>query len=248
MRVLVLDTEVSNLHSVLSALRVLGCRVEVVDAAPRLHRAVTDAVSFAGKREGDGGEEARGGRLPPLIFPGVGEARSTMRSLVGRGLDRGLRRFIMGGGAVLGICVGAQLLLQRSEERNAVGLGAVSGGSRLLSDRAPDGARLKVPQIGWNTVRARRSGGEGGRGGGGGGGGAMLFRGIPQDSAFYFVHSYCLHPAVHSERIAYCDYGDHLPVAFARGRVFGVQFHPEKSGPIGLRLLHNFVRYGARQG
>lgn len=245
MRVLVLDTEVSNLHSVLSALRVLGCRVEVIDAAPRLHRAISDAASFAGKREGDGREEQTGERLPPLIFPGVGEARSTMRSLVGRGLDRGLRCFITGGGAVLGICVGAQLLLQRSEERSAVGLGAVSGGSRLLSDRAPDGARLKVPQIGWNTVRARRSGRGGGRAGAAA---AMLFRGIPQDSAFYFVHSYCLHPAVHSERIAYCDYGGHLPVAFARGRVFGVQFHPEKSGPIGLRLLHNFVRYGARQG
>lgn len=214
MRVLVIDTEVSNLRSVITALKRLHCSVEVIATSERLRR-LTDA---------------RQSPLPPLVFPGVGEARSTMESLVRRGLDDGLRRFIAAGGAVLGICVGAQLLLQRSEERDARGIGVIRGTNRLLADRDADGQRLKIPQIGWNTVRFDRA--------------SPLFYGIPQESAFYFVHSYCLAPALRGQCIAWSDYGTLLSVGFAAdNRVFGVQFHPEKSGPRGLQLLTNFTRH-----
>ena len=211
MRVLVIDTEVGNLRSVVTALRALEVSAQIV----------TD------------GRQLRSAAQRTLILPGVGEARSTMELLERRGIDGALRRFITDGGAVLGICVGAQLLLQRSEERNAAGLGVVRGINRRVPDRAADGARLKVPHIGWNTVRVRR--------------GAALFAAIPQDSAFYFVHSYYTVPQQRSQQIAWCEYGQLLPAAFVAGNVFGVQFHPEKSGRHGLQLLRNFVRYGERR-
>lgn len=210
MTVLVVDTEVSNLRSVVTALRALSYRVQIIRSGAQLRHTSSRT----------------------LIFPGVGDAQSTMDSLTRRGLDGMLRRFIRDGGVVLGICVGAQLLLHRSEERDAVGLRVVRGTNRRLPDRTADGTRLKIPQIGWNTVRARSA--------------SALFLGIPQDSAFYFAHSYCMAPSVRTEQIAWCEYGGLLSVAFAAGRVYGVQFHPEKSGPHGLRLLRNFVSHSAR--
>lgn len=224
MRVLVIDTEVSNLRSVVTALKQLHYSVEIISTAMDLHQRLFNISRGSPHRS-----------LPPLIFPGVGEARSTMESLSRRGIDGMLRRFVDAGGTVLGICVGAQLLLQKSEERDARGIGVVRGTNRHLVNRDMNGERLKIPQIGWNTVRFCVN--------------SPLFRGIPQESAFYFVHSYCLSPTRHDQCIAWSTYGNLLSVSFAAdNRIFGVQFHPEKSGPYGLQLLNNFVNHAKTIG
>jgi len=211
MRALLIDSEAGNLRSVFRALTALNILATIIESGAELLRA----------------------RERILIFPGVGEARSVMASLRRRGLDSALKSFVAQGGALLGICVGAQLLLQHSQERDTTGLGIVAGTNTLLSagyDR--DGARIKIPHMGWNSVHARPA--------------TPLFAAIPQGSAFYFVHSYYTLPTVAAERVAWCEHGQRFPVAFMHARVCGVQFHPEKSGRHGLQFLSNFVRWAGR--
>lgn len=163
--------------------------------------------------------------LDKIIFPGVGEARAAMDVLRERGLDEGLKAAAAAGVPLLGICIGCQLVLDRSEERSTDCLGMISGESR----RFPRVAGLKIPQIGWNQVEHRDR--------------HELFAGIPDGSSFFFDHSY--YPVLADSRleIGATDYGVSFSSAFALGRVVAVQFHPEKSGKFGLRLLDNFARW-----
>jgi len=161
-----------------------------------------------------------------IIFPGVGEARAAMEVLAERGLDRGLRDAAASGVPLLGICIGCQLFLDRSEERDAVCLGIIAGTSR----RFPPSIGLKIPQIGWNQVFHR--------------GRHRLFDGIPDGGSFYFDHSYYPDPADRGMEIGETEYGLSFVSAYARDNVLAVQFHPEKSGPHGLRLLSNFALKG----
>lgn len=160
-----------------------------------------------------------------IIFPGVGEAKAAMDVLSERGLDAALKQAVLAGIPILGICIGCQVLLDSSEERSTACLGIIPGSSR----RFPAGAGVKIPQIGWNQVY------HGGR--------HPLFSGIPDGSCFYFDHSYYPVPADPQLEVGRTEYAIAFSSAFVKGSTAAVQFHPEKSGHVGLRLLENFARW-----
>lgn len=150
-----------------------------------------------------------------VIFPGVGEARSAMEDLKGSGLDQVLPTLSQ---PVLGICLGLALLCQSSEEGNTPCLGIFS--EKVL--RFPPLA--KVPHVGWNSLHNQRS---------------ALFSQIDEGSYFYFVHSYFAEPGPNC--IASCDYITNFSAALHKDNFFAAQFHPEKSGAVGEKLLKNFL-------
>ncbi len=160
-----------------------------------------------------------------LIFPGDGEAAASMGELRRTGLDDALRSFHAAGKKMLGICIGCQVIFSHSEERDTQCLGLLPGDVR----RFPRSKGLKVPHMGWNAVRFRVD--------------HPVFQGLPQDSSFYFIHSYYPVPADASQAAAETDYGETFVSAVAARNVVAVQFHPEKSGPVGLRLISNFLKW-----
>ena len=196
--VAVLDYGMGNLRSVEKAL-------ERVGASPRVTRD-HDEIRAAER----------------IVLPGVGAFPKAMAAITEYGLDTVLRERVEAHVPVLGICLGMQLLFERSEELGgADGLGLLPGEVRALE--APG---LKVPQIGWNAVRWRSS--------------PKLVEGLGEEAAFYHVHSFA--PAASEDVVlGTATYGGEFVSAVASNGVAGVQFHPEKSGPAGLRLLANFV-------
>lgn len=157
-----------------------------------------------------------------LVFPGVGEAYSAMEHISERNLKETLKLFVATGKPFLGICLGCQIILDFSEERDVDCLGLVSG--RCV--RFPGDMGLKIPHIGWNTLRHSDEG---------------VFKGIPQDSSFYFVHSYYIKPADEKNIAGTTEYGIKFCSAVNYENITAVQFHPEKSGEVGLQLLQNFI-------
>jgi len=158
-----------------------------------------------------------------MIFPGVGEAFASMAVLGKTGLGDAVKEFAASGKPLLGICVGCQILFDFSEERNTDCLGIIPG--KILEFSADMG--LKVPHMGWNQVSHL--------------GRHPVFNGIADDSSFYFVHSYYPHPEADGLEIGRTEYGIEFTSAVARDNVVATQFHPEKSGEIGLKLLGNFI-------
>ena len=158
-----------------------------------------------------------------LVVPGVGAAEPAMARLGSRGLTEPIRSWLAAGRPFLGICLGLQLLFDGSDEDGASTLGVVPGRTVRLED-APT-----LPHIGWNQVERTRS--------------HPLFDGIDDGSDFYFVHSYAGVPdgAPDDLVLATTEHGTRFISAVARGSMLGVQFHPERSGTDGLRLLANFV-------
>ena len=157
-------------------------------------------------------------RASKLVLPGVGSFGAAMAWLVETGIDHAIREAVTGGASFLGICVGHQLLFDVSHEMGTTrGLGLVSGQVRSLDGPLP------VPQIGWNRVVAR----------------GTLFEGIDDGTAFYFVNSFAARDT--QSEIAAAEYNGTFTAAVQHERVFGVQFHPEKSSHAGLRVLRNFV-------
>lgn len=154
-----------------------------------------------------------------LILPGVGSASEGMKNLQKSGLDKVIRVQIEKKKPFLGICLGMQLLFSSSEEGNTRCLNVIAGNIKKFR------TEQKVPQIGWNQVSQKPS---------------KLFSGIKTDSYFYFVHSYYCQPKEKQVEIGITDYGIPFCSAFGKQNVFGVQFHPEKSGENGLKLLNNF--------
>ncbi len=200
----IVDYRAGNLTSVQRALEFLGHKSEITDRAERI--AAADRV----------------------ILPGVGAAGATMENLRALGLVEVLRNDVARAGKpFLGICIGIQVLLDRSEEDSAECLGIVAGRVARYP-RSIDGRPLKVPQIGWNRVRQTRP--------------HRVFAGVPDNTHFYFVNSYYPIPDDPSIAIAACDYGMPFTAAFARDNVLATQFHLEKSGAAGLKLLDNFCR------
>lgn len=163
-----------------------------------------------------------------VVFPGVGAASSAMATLRRTGLEEALSEAARRGVPFLGICLGAQIILERSEEDGGtMGLGLLPGTARRFGFFDP---RIKVPHMGWNAVRPCRA--------------HPLFAGIPENSEFYFVHSYYPDPSAENLRLAVTEYaGFEFASAIGRGSLAAVQFHPEKSGRVGLRLLANFARW-----
>lgn len=158
-------------------------------------------------------------RADRVIFPGVGEASTAMRYLKERGLDEVLRSLTQ---PFLGVCLGLQLMCSYSEEHDTECLGIFSEEVRRFGDE------LKVPHMGWNTLTDMKTG---------------LFEGIEDQSYVYFVHSY--HAAAGSETIATCEYAVPFSASLHKDNYYGVQFHPEKSGDIGQRILKNFLNLEA---
>ncbi len=158
-----------------------------------------------------------------LVLPGDGHFGEAMRALRARGLERPLREALDRGARLLGICVGLQMLFKESHEDPGVrGLDLIPGRVR----RFPPGFR--VPHIGWNQLEAMRS--------------HPLFAGIPEGSHVYFLHAFHADPEDESARIAATEYAGRFASAVAVGRIAGIQFHPEKSGRLGARVLANFLK------
>ena len=169
----------------------------------------------------------------PLILPGVGAFGDAMAELRRRELVEPIRDAARAGRPLLGICLGMQMLLDSSEEFGEhEGLGLIPGAVRAIPDAARDGRPLKVPQVGWNALTRP----EGARWD------DTPLRDVRDGDSVYFVHSYAASPARAEHRLADCVYGGHaLGAVVSDGRVIGCQFHPEKSGPVGLRILERFI-------
>ncbi len=166
-----------------------------------------------------------GGRI---VFPGVGSAGSGMRGVCERGFDALLRRALAENIPTLGVCLGMQLLGSRSEEDGGIGgLGLISGDVRRFDGTLDPTA--KIPHMGWNTVTHI---------------GHPLFAGIAQEEAFYFVHSYFMQTALPEETLAAANYcGATFAAAIGKGSLVATQFHPERSGAAGAKLLQNFLSW-----
>lgn len=159
-----------------------------------------------------------------LILPGVGAFGDAMEKLERFGLVDTIKQFVASGKPFLGICLGQQLMFESSEETPGVkGLGLLPG--RIV--RIPDGPGLKIPHMGWNSLSIRLD--------------SRLFAGLPRESYVYFVHSYYLQAEELSDVAATTEYGVTIHAAVERGNVFACQFHPEKSGEVGLHILKNFI-------
>jgi len=205
----VIDTGICNLHSVTKALEAVGARPLVVHTPDEL--------------DGSGAEG--------LVLPGVGALRDCVLSLRTSGLDAAVRQWIALDRPFLGVCLGMQALFEGSEEGGVMGLGIIPG--RVV--RFSLAAALKVPHMGWNTIRFLQPA-------------SPLQDGLRADGeAFYFVHSFHCVPEDRSVVLAECDYGAPFVAAIGRGRMFATQFHPEKSQEKGLRIYRNFAASATAQ-
>ncbi|MEX2445364.1 MAG: imidazole glycerol phosphate synthase subunit HisH [Alkalispirochaeta sp.] len=197
----VIDYDAGNLRSVETALRYVGAPFVVTADPERLRTA--DRV----------------------IVPGVGDAAAAMDRLNSLCMSDALREFARSGRPFLGICLGSQIVLDRSQENNARCLGIVPGEAVAFDERPG----RKVPHMGWNTLQPRRT--------------HPLFAGIEPETSFYFVHSYVPRPDQERDCLAVTDYEETFCSVVGRDNVVATQFHPEKSGEPGLRMLQNFVEW-----
>ena len=207
MKLVVVDYESGNLRSVSRALE--SCRVTPLVTGDPADLPGADAV----------------------VLPGVGAGPAAMSALKQRGLVEPLREFAGSGKPFLGICLGLQLLLDWTDEApGADCLGIVAGKVKRLPDE-DNGASLKIPHMGWNSVALNEE--------------HPAFCGIDSGSYFYFVHSYFAQPEAKAGVVGTTEYGLPFCSAYARDNVVATQFHPEKSGPVGLRIYRNFVDMAA---
>lgn len=198
MDIAIIKYNAGNIRSVLFALERIGVQAAVTDDEEQIRKA------------------------DKVIFPGVGEAGSAMAYLKERNLDNVIRGLTQ---PVIGICLGMQLLCAHSDENNTVCLGVVPVHVKKFEPlSAADGTRLKVPQIGWNSIHNLRS---------------PLFNGVEEKSYIYNVHSY--YAELSDYTIAACTYGIEYAAAVQKDNFYGVQFHPEKSASVGERILKNFL-------
>lgn len=198
--VAIIDYDAGNIRSVEKAIRYLGKEVTVTSEPEEI---------LAADR---------------VILPGVGAFGDAMKRLHAMGLVEVIRQVAERGTPFLGICLGLQLLFEKSEESPGVaGLGLLRG--EIL--RLPELPGLKVPHIGWNSLKYPNPG--------------RLFRGIPEDSYVYFVHSYYLKAQDEGIVTATTEYGTLVHASVESGNLFACQFHPEKSSETGLTILENFL-------
>ena len=211
--VTIIDYGIGNLRSIEKALQKVGAEVVRTDDA--------DAVRTAEK----------------LVLPGVGAFGACMAEIRSRGLVQPILDAVASGTPFLGVCVGLQLLFEESEERGRhKGLGILPGKvvrfpnadeAASLLDADDSTERLKIPHMGWNTIKPVRT--------------HPLLQGLTESPHFYFVHSYHARPEQSSDVLATTTYGVEFPAIVHRNNVLGVQFHPEKSHRAGLQVLKNFT-------
>jgi imidazole glycerol-phosphate synthase subunit HisH len=199
--IVIIDYQAGNLTSVVRSLKALGVEGTVTQ---------DPAVVAQASR---------------VIFPGVGAAGKAMATLRELGLDQALRQSFGRGIPILGICLGAQIILEHSEENDAACLGLLPGRTRAL----PGAEGLKIPHMGWNQVRFLRD--------------HPVFKGLPPGAEYYFVHSYYPDPAQTAMVLGVTDHGRAFPSAIGWRNLVATQFHPEKSGRFGLQILKNFLAW-----
>ncbi|MCI7181611.1 MAG: imidazole glycerol phosphate synthase subunit HisH [Schaedlerella sp.] len=199
----IIDYDAGNIRSVEKALLLLGQGVKISSDA----REILEADK--------------------VILPGVGAFGDAMSKLHTRGLTDVIRQTVENGTPFLGICLGLQLLFERSDEAPGVeGLGILPG--EIL--RIPPQENLKIPHMGWNSLHLENNG--------------RLFKGVTEQAYVYFVHSYYLKAKEEEIVKASTEYGVHIHASVEKGNVFACQFHPEKSSDVGLQILRNFVELG----
>jgi glutamine amidotransferase len=198
----IIDYNAGNIRSVLRACAEVGAEAKIT----------TDPKLIA--------------KAEKIIFPGVGAAPSAMEYLKKTGLDTALKNAFKAGVPLLGICLGAQIVLESSEEGPQKCLGLVPGKTVLfkLKDKS-----LKIPHMGWNEVKVIKP--------------HPLLESIKKGDEFYFVHSYYPNPADKQNIYAIADYGGDFCCALGYKNLFAVQFHPEKSGRLGLKILERFTKW-----
>lgn len=209
--------------------------VAVVDYGMGNLRSVSQAVQHVAAQSGltaivtSRPEEVRA--ADRVVLPGQGAMPDCMRELH----DSGLQASVLEAAAakpLFGVCVGMQMLLDASDEGPTDGLGLIHGRVvrfDLQGRLQPDGSRFKVPQMGWNRVRQAQP--------------HPLWAGIPDESYFYFVHSFYARPSDARHSVGEADYGGRFTAAIARDNIFATQFHPEKSADQGLTLYRNFLHW-----
>ena len=204
-------------------------KLVVIDYESGNLRSVARALQTHGVSPVVTGDPAELEDADALVLPGVGSGPAAMAALNQRGLIGPIKSFAASGKPFFGVCLGLQLLLEHTEEGDAPCLGIVEGRVRKLPEAAKDqrGVDLKVPHMGWNSVNANFQ--------------HPALAGVPQGSYFYFVHSYYADPTDGSSVLGATDYGLTFCSIYARGNLMATQFHPEKSGPAGLRIYRNFV-------
>ena len=213
--------------------------VAVVDYGMGNLRSVSQAVQAAAHDTGwtvvvtSRPEDVRAAQR--IVLPGQGAMPDCMREL----RESGLQESVLEAAAtkpLFGVCVGMQMLLDHSAEGDVAGLGLIPGEALkfdLAGRTRADGSRFKVPQMGWNRVRQMRHGGQL----------HAMWAGVPDDSYFYFVHSFYARPANPAHCAGQADYGAPFAAAIARDNIFATQFHPEKSAEHGLALYRNFLHW-----
>lgn len=182
-----------------------------------------DAVGIESRVSSQASDIAQAERV---IFPGVGHAKATMDTLRASGLIEALNTARERQVPIFGICVGAQLMLDGSDEGPVDALGWIPGRTRLLT---PADSTLKVPHIGWNEIHITRP--------------HPLLSDLEEGDAAYFVHSYYMSPSLPEHVFAESEYGGRFCCAIGAGNVFATQFHPEKSGRVGLSVLKRFATW-----
>ena len=201
-RIAVVDYGAGNLRSVSRALQAVGADAFITDQPDEIIAA--DAV----------------------VFPGDGAAGSAMRELTRRNLSGSIRDAVRSGRPFLGVCLGLQILMSRSDEDGGVTCLDLIPGTVIRFQGSQ-----KIPHMGWNQVRQLRK--------------HRIFDGVPDNADFYFVHSYVAVPDDPADVLAETDYGDSFASVIGHGNVVATQYHPEKSAVVGLRMYRNFVRWAA---
>ena len=197
--------------------------IAICDYGMGNRRSVEKALEHVGARVARTAEHEEIAAADAIVLPGVGAFPEAMRNVVALGLDELLRERAGAGAPLLGICLGMQLLFDRSDEHEgADGLGLLAGAVTRLE--APG---LKIPNIGWNAVTFTRP--------------SVLTEGLGAAAAFYHVHTFACRPEDERDVVGRGEYGERFVSIVERGNVMGVQFHPEKSSRDGLALLRNFV-------
>ncbi len=198
----IIDYGAGNLHSVKNALDFLGAESKITGSASKILSA------------------------DKVILPGVGAFGSAMNALTASGLKEVIFEVADKGTPLLGICLGLQLMFEKSEEAPDVkGLGLFKGTIVKIPDRG-----LKIPHMGWNSIEVVKD--------------SRILNNIGENPFVYFVHSYYLNASDEGVVSAYTDYGERLGIAVEKDNVFATQFHPEKSGETGMKILKNFINLG----
>ena len=201
----IVDYDAGNLRSVQRACSEIGVDAEITSEPERIRQAER------------------------IIFPGVGHAGAAMRSIQIRGIDEALLAAFADGTPILGICIGLQISLDRSEEADVDTLGLIQGRVRRFKMQNEE---LKVPHMGWNDVQVVKP--------------HPILKHVKKGDEFYFVHAYFPEPEHEDTVFARADYESSFCCALGLRNFFGTQFHPEKSGRVGLELIRNFISWDGR--